>query len=84
MSSPEIIATVGVFILLLAFALNLLNALSTESWLYPAFNFAGAGISAYASWLIAFYPFVLLEGIWALVSVVTLLFYGRRRLRARI
>jgi len=84
MSNPEIIAFVGVFILLLAFVLNLLNALSAEGWLYPAFNFVGATIAAYASWLIAFYPFVLLEGIWALVSVVTLLFYGQRRLRSRV
>ena len=77
------IATLGVFILLLAFALNLLNTLSVDGWLYPGLNFAGAAISAYASWLILFYPFVLLEGIWTLVSLVTLLIYGRRRLWAR-
>lgn len=80
MIESQIIASLGVFILLLAFFLNLINALSTEGWIYPALNFSGASIAAYASWLIVFYPFVVLEGVWALVSLVALVNKGRKHL----
>lgn len=67
------IASIGVFILLLAFVLNLTKTLSNESASYAFLNFAGATIAAFASWLIAFYPFVVLEGVWAAVSLISLL-----------
>jgi hypothetical protein len=70
--TPDVIGSVGVALLLCAFAANLFDRLPNDGFSYQALNFCGAAIAAYASWLIAFYPFVLLEGVWAVVSLVAL------------
>jgi len=71
--SPEtLIGSLGVALLLLAFLLNLVRVLSTESYPYTALNFAGASLAGYASYLIGFVPFVILEGTWAVVAAVAL------------
>ncbi|RFZ93050.1 hypothetical protein D0C36_14105 [Mucilaginibacter conchicola] len=51
--------------LLAAFVFNLFKVLNTQSRVYSAMNFIGAAICGYSSYLIEFYPFVVLEGIWA-------------------
>ena len=66
------IGSTGVALLLLAFALNLTGRLRHESLTYPAMNAVGAGLAAYAAWLIDYMPFVALEGTWMVVSVATL------------
>lgn len=66
------IGSTGVALLLLAFALNLTGHLRHESLTYPAMNAVGAGLAAYAAWLIDYMPFVVLEGTWMVVSVATL------------
>jgi hypothetical protein len=65
MKRSDIIASVGVTILLAAFVLNLFKVLNTQSRVYSAMNFIGAAICGYSSYLIEFYPFVVLESIWA-------------------
>jgi hypothetical protein len=66
------IGSLGVALLLLAFLLNLVRVLSTESYPYTALNLAGASLAGYASYLIGFVPFVILEGTWAVVAAVAL------------
>ena len=73
MKVSDIIASVGVIILLIAFLLNLFKKIDTESKLYASMNFVGAGICGYSSYLISFYPFVILESIWAFVALLSLL-----------
>jgi hypothetical protein len=73
MKVSDIIASVGVIILLIAFLLNLFKKIDTESKLYASMNFIGAGLCGYSSYLISFYPFVILEGIWAFVALLSLL-----------
>jgi hypothetical protein len=71
--SPETaIGSLGVALLLVAFLLNLVRVLSTESYPYTALNLAGAALAGYASYLIGFVPFVILEGTWAVVAAVAL------------
>jgi hypothetical protein len=72
MNFSEIMGSLGVAILLLAFVLNLLKIINTESLFYPLLNFIGAAIACFASWLIPYFPFVILEGVWAVVSLVSL------------
>jgi hypothetical protein len=79
MDAPTAIGSLGVALLLLAFALNLAGLLPHERALYPALNLAGAAIAGYASWLIAFMPFVVLEATWALVAAAALARQLRRR-----
>lgn len=72
MSMPDIIATTGVIILLVAFFLNLNNRVSANSYYYIVSNIVGAGLCCLSSYLIRFYPFVVLEAIWASVAIVSL------------
>ena len=72
MKTPDIIASIGVTILLVAFFLNLYGKLSSESKTYSAMNLIGAAICAVSSYMIRFYPFIVLESIWALVALVSL------------
>jgi hypothetical protein len=73
MTFSESLGSIGVSILLLAFVLNLLKVLKTESLLYTVLNFFGAGIACYASYLIPYFPFVVLEGVWTIFSFVALI-----------
>jgi hypothetical protein len=63
-----LIGSVGVALLLAAFVLNLLKMMSADGYPYAGLNFAGAALACYSSWLIAFIPFVVLEGVWALAA----------------
>ena len=63
---------IGVTLLLLAFFLNLKDKIKNDSLPYLLLNFLGAGIACFASVLLNYIPFVILEGCWALVSAVGL------------
>jgi hypothetical protein len=70
MSYNDIIGTIGVGLILVAFFCNTFNWISGKSKLFFLLNIVGAGLACYASYLIGFWPFVILEGTWFLVSVV--------------
>lgn len=73
MNAGEIVGTIGVTILLVAFALNLANKWSATSVNYLLLNAVGAGLTCVSSYLIHFWPFVILEGVWTLSSLIMLL-----------
>ena len=73
MNSSVLLGSLGVGILLIAFVLNLLRVTRTDSLLYGLLNFTGAGIACMASCMIRFYPFVILEGVWTVLSLVTVI-----------
>jgi len=77
MKESDIIATVGVVVLLVAFLLNLYKKLPANSIPYTLMNFVGAGMCGYSSYLIKFYPFVVLETIWALFALASLIKVSR-------
>lgn len=68
-NNSEWIGAVGVGLLLGAFFLNLFGWMKTDSRVYQALNAIGAGVACYASYLIDFLPFVVLEGTWSIVAV---------------
>ena len=72
MSIAEIFGSIGVALLLIAFFMNLFGLMSSDSRGYQAINAIGAGISCYASYLIGFAPFVVLEATWCAVAVVAM------------
>jgi hypothetical protein len=72
MSLSTIIGSVGVSLLLIAFLLNLFRVISQENIAYSLLNIIGASLAGYASWLIDYMPFVVLEGTWCLVAIVGL------------
>lgn len=73
MQTSDIIATIGVSILLIAFFLQALKIIKTESIIYCLLNLTGAAIAGYASWLISFVPFVILETVWCVVALYSLI-----------
>jgi hypothetical protein len=75
MNFSELMGSLGVFILLLAFVFNLLKITTTQSLPYLLLNFIGGSIACFASYLIPYFPFVILEGVWAIVSLVSVVKY---------
>jgi hypothetical protein len=72
MSTGELLGTIGVTMLLLAFALNLVKKMESNSLPYLLLNIVGAALAGLSSYLISFWPFVVLEGVWTISSVVML------------
>lgn len=69
MNLPDFIGASGVFLLLLAFILAGTNRIDNKGKFYFFLNSLGAGMACYASVLIQYLPFVVLEGAWTVVSV---------------
>ncbi len=72
MNLSSIIGSLGVALLLIAFFMNLFKYVSQESKAYILLNIVGAGLSCYASVLIHYKPFVILEATWCLVALAAL------------
>lgn len=72
METSTLIATIGVSLLLLAFLANLIKLQKQSALIYLLMNFTGAALACYASYLIDFLPFIILEGTWALVAAVAM------------
>lgn len=81
MSYSSIIGSIGVTLLLAAFFLNLFRYISQDSRLYLLLNIIGAGLSCYASILISYWPFVILEGCWTVVALAALVGKMLRRVK---
>jgi len=69
----DIIGFAGVMLILLAYFLGTEKLLKTDGKMYFVMNIIGAGLATGASLLIGYWPFVILEGTWALVSVYGLM-----------
>lgn len=73
MTFADIINTIGVSLILLAFLLLTLKKVDSRSAAYNLLNLVGAGLACYGAILISAIPFVILEAIWCLVAVYGLL-----------
>jgi hypothetical protein len=73
MSCSEITGSIGVGLILLAYFCNVFGWINGKSKLFFFLNIAGAGLACYASLLINYWPFVILEGTWLLVSIIGLM-----------
>ena len=76
MDHSVLIGSIGVSLLLLAFILNLFKLIQSDSFIYSLMNFTGASVAGYASILINFIPFVILEFFWAFIGLVGVGLYG--------
>lgn len=72
MSFSSLIGSLGVGLLLIAFFLNMFRGMPAYSKVYILLNICGAGLSCYASFLIHYLPFIILEAIWCGVGVAAL------------
>jgi hypothetical protein len=69
MTYNDWIGTVGVGLVLLAYFFNTMKWIPVNGKLFFLLNTVGGALSCYAALLIDFFPFVVLEGIWTIVSV---------------
>ncbi len=75
MTLTDLTGTVGVTILLIAYFLNLVQKIKNNSIAYLFLNFTGAAVACFASVLLKYWPFIILEGCWTIVSAAGLFTY---------
>lgn len=68
----QVLSVVGAVLILVAFALNSVERLSSRSRTYLWLNFVGASLVTYTAVVHVQYGFVLLEGTWALIALLAL------------
>lgn len=73
MNFNDLIGTIGVGIILIAYFLNMFSIITKDGVFYFILNIIGAAIACFASVLIHYIPFIILEGAWVLVSIVGLI-----------
>ena len=66
----QLISIAGAFLILIPFAASQLGRLRTMSWSYQVLNFVGASALTGVAILERQYGFILLEGVWAAMSLV--------------
>ncbi len=72
MNLTDWIGFTGVTILLLAYLLNLINKIHSDSIAYAALNVLGGAVACVASIRLHYIPFIILETAWTLVSAFAL------------
>ena len=78
MNIGDLIGSVGVIMMLVAFFLNIVDKLDNDHPFYIVLNFLGATLSCIASCIIKYTPFIILEGTWALISAWGIYDYFKR------
>jgi hypothetical protein len=65
----QLVQIAGSLLILAAFAASQAGRLPIDSRLYLALNFVGSAILAVLAWIDQQWGFLLLEGVWAIVSL---------------
>ncbi len=73
MNVTDIIGSAGVGLVLLAYFSGSEKLLKQDGKLYFVLNIIGAGLATIASLLLGYWPFVILEATWTLVSLYGLM-----------
>jgi hypothetical protein len=73
MTYNDLIGTVGVALILIAYFLNTERIIPVNGKFFFVMNTIGAAMACYASFLISYWPFVILEGAWTLISIYGLM-----------
>lgn len=66
----QVLGLIGAFCILIPFGAVQLNRLKTTTWTYQLFNFAGGALLGLVAVVGRQYGFILLEGVWVVMSVV--------------
>jgi hypothetical protein len=73
MNLADIISSIGVVFILLAFFLLSTGKLKADGKLYNLINILGAGLAGISAYMIDSIPFVILESIWVVAAIYGLL-----------
>jgi hypothetical protein len=77
MNIEDWIGSIGVFQILLAYILTILGKLEKKDLSFILLNLLGASMACAASVMLHYIPFIILEGAWALVSLISLIKFKR-------
>ena len=80
----QIVQVVGALLILLAYAAAQFGALNQYSRVYLVLNLVGSAVLAVLAWYEDLWGFLLLEGVWALVSLWGLIQVQRGRPPAEV
>lgn len=72
MTQTDLVSTIGVSLILLAFALTTFQIITANSRVYFIINLFGGAMACWGSILLKSVPFTILEIIWTVVAVVGL------------
>ncbi|HII17202.1 TPA: hypothetical protein HA361_04775 [Candidatus Woesearchaeota archaeon] len=76
---PTLLGISGTALILYAFSMNQTRRWSTEDLAYDALNAVGSLLLIAYSILLSSIPFLILNGVWAIVSIRDVLSYTRRK-----
>jgi len=80
----DVVEILGAVAILVAFAAAQAHRLEVDAWSYLALNAAGSAVLAVIAAADRSWGFLLLEGVWAIVSVIGLIGKARGRTRAAL
>jgi len=72
MTTNDWIGSLGVGLILIAYFCSTLNLISSHGRIFFLLNAVGGATASFASYLISYWPFVVLEGTWTVVSLIGL------------
>ena len=75
MNAVDWIGFIGVFQILLAYMLNVMGKVSHKDLSFILLNLIGAGMACLSSILLNYWPFIILEAVWTIISFISLLKY---------
>jgi hypothetical protein len=75
MNLTDWLGFIGVLLILLAYFLNSFGIIVSKNLNFILLNLIGSILACLASVLLKYIPFILLEAIWAIVSLISLLKY---------
>ncbi|MDO5978283.1 CBU_0592 family membrane protein [Flavivirga spongiicola] len=78
MNAIDRVGFLGVFQILLAYALNIFDRLDKNNLTFILLNLVGASLACLASILMNYFPFIILEGVWTVVSLASLIKHMRK------
>lgn len=73
MNITDSIGFIGVFQILVAYTLNVSGKLEKNSLTFILLNLFGALLACLASIMMKYIPFIILEGVWTIVSLIALI-----------
>tara|TARA_R110002050_G_scaffold243212_2_gene379679 strand:+ start:15908 stop:16150 length:243 start_codon:yes stop_codon:yes gene_type:complete len=79
MTTIDWIGFIGVFQILLAYILNISGKVSNKHLVFIILNLVGASMACLASVLLNYWPFIILEAVWALASLYSLIRFKKNR-----
>lgn len=79
MNTNDIIGSIGVTMMLVAFLLNIVDKLDNDHIFYILLNFFGGVMACIASCLIGYTPFIILEATWSIISAWGIYDYFERK-----